>query len=397
MTSPSIQFDERGEKVQCCVCQKFYHRLDVHISTKHGINVAEYVKKYPGNPTISNAAKQRAASAQNARVIATPAHPSVAAPESEATPSAPDTDVYKIGVATLSKRTDLLIVDEKYVPRHNPQWTFDSNNMEEWEYLAMGIEDGDNIYIHGPTGCGKSGSVLELASVLNQPVLRVQLTRDFKVSQFVGRPELKVDDNGNRYTEFEYGVLPKAIQNGWWLLLDEIDQAHPDVAMALQSVLEGNPLVLTENFGEVVDPKANDRSAHFRIIATANTAGRGDESGLYSGAKVQNEATLDRYGVTIKAGYPQADTEANILTTYSGINAADAKKMVKVARTVREALANEECNCTFSTRRLIAWATKTKRLGNAPRAAKVAILWKLDADDESFVSGLIQRYFGGAV
>jgi cobaltochelatase CobS len=402
MSSPDHPQDEKGQKVDCKICGLWYHRLDVHLK-KHNINTADYVKKYPGASTISLAAKNRASSAQAQRAMAKAQSAAAEAVEKQATTalmtgvieeSKKLDNVYKIGVARLFPRTNLTSIDEKYVPKSNPNWKFDDRIMEDWEYLAIAIEDNEPVYIGGPTGCGKSASVLELASHLNQPVLRVQLNRDFRVGQFVGRSELKIDDDGNRYTEFEHGVLPQAIQNGWWLLLDEVDQAHPDVIMALQSVLEGNPLVLTENFGEVIDPKATERSQNFRIIATANTLGHGDDTGLYTGAKVQNEATMDRYAITIKADYPAAKTEVAILTQAAKVTYEDAKKMVKVAKTVRKSLKNEECNCTFSTRRLINWAKKSKRLNNVARAAKIVVLNKLDDEDSIFVADIVQRYFG---
>jgi len=390
--SSTKEFDSQGrQKIRCEICGNYYHRLDVHLSTKHKTNVADYNKQFPGCPTISEAAKEKAARSQAARAAG--ASSSTQAHQQASTQSASaEEGAYKIGVATLYKRENLTELDKVYVPKHDPNWMFDETVMEEWEYIAIGIEDNEPIYIGGPTGCGKSASCLEMAAAINQPVLRVQLTRDFRVSQFVGSMELKLDDNGNRYTEFTDGVLPQAMKNGWWLLLDEVDMAHADVTMALQSVLEGNPLVLTENFGEVVKPHEN-----FRIIATANTMGNGDETGLYEAAKAQNQATLDRYGVTIKADYPNPETEADILVTRSGISKADAKKMVKVARTVRESLQAEECRCTFSTRRLISWAKKAVRLSDVRKGAKIAVLNKLETDDAEFVNSLIQRYFGGQI
>jgi len=393
--SSSQEYDKQGrQKIRCEICGNYYHRLDVHLSSKHKTNVADYTKQFPGCPTISDSAKAKAAKSQSARAAG--ASSTVKATQqanANNDSSAAEEGVFKIGVATLHQRENLTELDKVYVPKHDPNWMFDETVMEEWEYIAIGIEDNEPIYIGGPTGCGKSASCLEMAAAINQPVLRVQLTRDFRVSQFVGSMELKLDENGNRYTEFTDGVLPQAMKNGWWLLLDEVDMAHADVLMALQSVLEGNPLVLSENFGEVVKPHEN-----FRIIATANTMGNGDETGLYEAAKAQNQATLDRYGVTIKADYPAPETEADILVTRTGISKSDAKKMVKIARTVREALAaGEDCNCTFSTRRLISWAGKAVRLGDVRKGAKIAVLNKLETDDAEFVNSLIQRYFGGQI
>lgn len=301
--------------------------------------------------------------------------------------------IFKVGVARLRQRTDLETVDLPYVPKHDAGFIFGKTEMENWEDIAIGIEDDEPVYIAGPTGCGKTAGIMELGAALNQPVRRIQLNRDFKVGEFVGRATLETDESGNTVTGWKDGVLTEAQRNGWWLLLDEMDQAHPDVLMKLQAVLEGAPLVLTENFGEVVE-----RHPDFRIISTANTMGRGDDTGLYAGAKIMNEATLDRFGVVLKADYPERGTEEKIIRGRTGIDAATAKKMVTVAHKVREALEKEECMCTFSTRRLIAWANKTMRhQGDTRRAAKAAILNKLQPEDALFVNELIQRYFGGEI
>lgn len=390
------KFDNQGrEKVRCEICGCYFHRLDVHLSTQHDTNVAEYNRDHPGCPTISGSAKKRASKGQLKGGTFDPiANVPVAA---ASTPPIEDIEItegsFKVGVAQLAQRTGLEPHDLPYVPQHDAGFIFGKTEMENWEDIAIGIEDKEPIYIAGPTGCGKTAGVMELGAALNQPVRRIQLNRDFKVGEFVGRGTLETDEQGNTVTGWKDGVLTEAMRNGWWLLLDEMDQAHPDVLMKLQAILEGAPLVLTENFGEVVNPHED-----FRIIATANTMGRGDETGLYAGAKVMNEATLDRFGVVLRADCPERGTEEIIVKGRSGIDHNTARKMVTVAHKVREALEKEECCCTFSTRRLIAWASKTVRYnGDARRAAKTAILNKLETEDAQFVNELIQRYFGGEI
>lgn len=394
MGKASEKYDSEGrKKVQCLVCGNYYHRLDVHLPTKHDIKVDEYRIKFPGAKTISEHASNRASKGQGGKgKKVAPTTPPVNVEAVEENHIEVEGE-YRIGVAHLKKRDGLTDLDKAYVPAHDTSYIFGDVEMENWEDIAVGIEDNEPVYIGGPTGCGKTMGVMQMAAALNQPVRRIQLNRDFKVGEFVGRGTLVTDDEGNTITGWKDGVLAEAMRNGWWLLLDEIDQAHPDVLMKLQAVLEGSPLVLTENFGEVVRPHES-----FRMIATANTFGRGDEAGLYVGAKIMNEATMDRFGVVIKAEYPKMETEVKIINCRTGLQKKEAGKMVKVAHKVRESLEKEECCCTFSTRRLVAWAHKTMRYGgDARRASKTAILNKMETEDARFVNHLIQRYFGGEV
>lgn len=59
------------------------------------------------------------------------------------------------------------------------------------------------------------------------------------------------------------------------LLLSEIDLTSPEIAAGLNSVLDGSPLYMAENGGEIIPPHPM-----FRFVATANTNGGGDDTGL---------------------------------------------------------------------------------------------------------------------
>lgn len=379
MGSPNDKKDDFGRtKVQCKICKKYYHRMEVHLKTKHKMSAKEYLGKYPDAELLSSHAKKRVEK-ETERAVRK---------EAKKVPAG----TADIGVAKVQRRSDaeLSDVDKVFVPAHDANWVVDDTVMKLWEDLAIGIQDNEPVYIGGPTGCGKTKGVEVLAGALNQPVRRIQLNRDFRVAEFVGQRTLEESESGKTVTGWKDGVLTEAMRNGWWLLLDEVDQAHPDVLMKLQGVLEGTSLVLTENFGEVVES-----SPFFRIIATANTFGRGDETGLYSGAKIMNEATMDRFGVVIQAGYPNEETEIKILVKGAGIEPEQASKMVDCAKKIREAQAKEECSCTFSTRRLVSWAKKAKRYGDINRASHVSVLNKLGYEDQRFVGSIIQRFFKG--
>jgi cobaltochelatase CobS len=385
-TDPKERYDSKGrEKVQCRECGDWYHRLDVHLASKHSLDVKTYNAKHPGAPTISEAASKKASAAKTASA----AKP-VAKPKAAEAP-APREDVYRIGAARLVRRKDLTEADKVHIPAHDKGWQMGAVEQEQLEYLALGIQSTEPVLIVGPTGCGKSTLVQQLGAICDQPVRRINLHGDVRASDFIGDKTVTVDPaTGQAVVVWQDGVLVDAMRKGHWLLLDELDGAPAHVLFVLQAVLEkGHTIVLSANHGEVVKAHKD-----FRIIATANTLGRGDDGGLYTGTNMLNEAFLDRFGVVITAHYPDADTEADILFKRSGLNKDDCRKLVEIAGKVRKAQESDTVYCTLSTRRLVAWADKAVRLGSVARAARIAVLNRLSADDAKFVGGLIQRVWG---
>ncbi len=365
------------EKVQCRLgnCTKRYHRLDVHIQTAHGMTVEEYLDACPGAPIRS--AYSEAAAEETA--VQGGSSPAVGKGE------------FVFGVARLAVRRGVEPGDEALIPEHDENWEPGTAEKSALEDLALAMEHDENALLVGPTGCGKSLLVQQLACALEQPLRRVNLHGEVRAADFLGEKIIDVEPaSGQAVVKWQDGVLPQAMRRGHWLLLDELDAASAAVLFVLQGVLEtGRRLTLMPNAGEVVQAHPQ-----FRIVATANTLGRGDESGLYTGTRVLNEAFLDRFGTVIESRYPNEETECKILVKRSGLEQDVALVLVKAARHVREAFAKDEVSCTFSTRRLVAWAQKTKVYGNARRAAGVAVLHKLGRDDRGVVEGVIQRYVG---
>jgi cobaltochelatase CobS len=389
--------DSDGEaKVQCLECEvkgvtSYYHRLDAHLKAKHGISRTDYLTAHPGAPTISAKAARRVVAKPSVGVAGgvNPNEPKSADPSK---PAVPKPFIFRCGVQ-LHRRDDLKAYDKAFVPAHDPHWQVGARELDKMEAIAVALDDGENVFDVGPTGCGKTAGVYQLAAALNQPVRKIPLSGDARVADFFGTMVVEVDEKtGQSVTLWRDGVFTEAMRKGHWILLDEIDACPPAILFSLHSVLEkGGHLTLAGNGGEVVNPHPE-----FRVFATANTLGRGDDTGLYTGTNILNEAFLDRFGVVVMSDYPEAATETDILVKKSSVSKARAAKMVEVARRVREAAANEQLYCTFSTRRLLAWATKTVKLKNVHLAADVTVLNKLNREDRAVVAGLIQRHIGKA-
>ncbi len=373
-----IEVDEHGKKCACQVCGKFYHRLDVHLSDKHSMTVEAYRKKYPGAPTLSDAAK-----AQDAKK----AKKTTAAPAASDDKGAP----LRFGAAELFERTDLTSEDALWVPMHDEDWVLGTTEQEHLNALALAMQHDDNVLIVGPPGLGKSTLVRELAALVNQPVRRFQVDGEVRKSDLFGNKEIVVDPKtGQAITSYVDGPLIDAAEKGHWAILEEFDSCPSAVTFSLHSFLERPRQYFIAGSKRAVE--FNDR---FRVIATANTLGYGDETGLYAGTAPMNEALLDRFGIVIRMDYPPKDNEINILVSRTKIKVEIARIMVDVATKIRESQKQEQIMTSLSPRRLINWAAKANQLGNSTKAAALTITNKLPPTDAKVVGELIQRFFAG--
>ena len=299
--------------------------------------------------------------------------------------------VLQFGAGSVELRTDLTDYDRDFIPTVDENFHIDEAHFEN---LAVCVENDLNALLVGPTGCGKSEAIKFLAALVDQPLRRVNLHGDFRAADLIGEKVLEPDpETGSDRIVWRDGILPDAMRRGHWIILDEFDACPASIAMTVQAVLEpGHPLTLAANHGEVVKVHPN-----FRVFATGNTLGRGDESGLYTGTNMLNEATLDRF-IVIECNYLEQELEEAVLMSKAGVSEPQARKFVEVARLVRQGLKDGEVFSTFSTRRLLAWSTLTMKFGGdefaAAKAFKLTVANKLGSEDREFFSGVVQRVVG---
>ena len=183
----------------------------------------------------------------------------------------------------------------------------------------------DSLYLAGPSGCGKTSVVFEIAARLKWPLESITLSQRTEVADLIGRNVLR-----NGELTYEYGPLAKAMIYGEILLLNEIDLLSPGELSALNDVLEGKTLTVVGNGGEKLYPGEG-----FRIIATANTKGFGDDTGFYQGARSQNQAFLDRWHF-IECNYSSNKQEfAMISAAFPSINQDFVKLLLRWANVIR--------------------------------------------------------------
>lgn len=195
------------------------------------------------------------------------------------------------------------------VPTKDEDYIFNVDNLHD---VLWALENGENSWLTGHTGTGKSTFIAQVCAFTGYMMIRVNMDSAIERPDFVGSMAVMTDADGNTVTQFKDGILPKAMQQPCVLLLDEIDAVRADIAYVMQPVLEGQPLRMLEDGGRVVHPHMD-----FHIVATANTTGAGDSSGMYASAvKVQSRALINRFSTFVDVKY---------------LNIADEMKLVRVA------------------------------------------------------------------
>ena len=258
------------------------------------------------------------------------------------------------------------------VPAQQP-YVFDRDRLRK---LLAFLDDsmGDGLYLTGPTGCGKTSLVCQVAARLHWPAQIVPVHGRLELDDLLGQ---KVLDNG--CTPFQYGALSTAVKEGHILIMDEMDVADPAELAGLYDLLDGAPLVLAQNGGEIIF--AHPR---FRFVATGNSAGAGDGSGLYQGVLRQSLAWLDRFRV-IEVDYPDETTELAILEqAVPSLPFVVKENMVKLANEIRRLFTGfqereGQLSVTLSTRGLVRWARLSLRFQGAPRVFEYALEQTLTA------------------
>lgn len=216
-------------------------------------------------------------------------------------------------------------------------------------------------FIFGHSGYGKTTAVEQACAKLKKKLIVVQITEETTEDDLIGGMRLV---NGN--TVHEYGPIARAYLEGCPVLLDEVDQGTSKI-MCLQNALQGKPLFIKKT-GETLYPAAG-----FMVFATGNTRGIGDDAdGRYVGAKILNEAFLERFADTMSQDAPTPAIETKILSKV--IEDADfVANLVKWAGLTRAACASGTIDREIQTRRLLHIAKNFEVYGDRLKAVTKAV------------------------
>jgi len=184
-------------------------------------------------------------------------------------------------------------------------YCLDQPTADTLRHLALSVLLCEPCLLEGPTGTSKTSSIRYLAWQLNQPVVRINFNGQTDTGELVGRFVPSSGEGSTSPWTWQDGLLVQAMRRGWWVILDEVNLAEPQVLERLNSVLEETPsLTLTEFDNSVVGPSGTPIHPDFRLFATMNPAD-------YAGRSVLSPAWRDRWRATRTVpGATEAEYEA---------------------------------------------------------------------------------------
>ena len=155
----------------------------------------------------------------------------------------------------------------------------------------------------------------------------------------------------------------------------------------MQSALEGNQLGITEDGDRIVTPHPM-----FRMFGTGNTVGQGDEDGMYSGARPQSMAFLDRFTIWVKVGYLTEDQRSTLLfSRFPALKKSDRKVIEQYTTEHLSAFMSNLVSQPISPRGMLAIAQATMYLGDVKKALVMTCKNRANSDDFATIGGIIDR------
>ncbi|MBQ6701296.1 MAG: MoxR family ATPase [Oscillospiraceae bacterium] len=158
------------------------------------------------------------------------------------------------------------------------------------EKVLMAILAGGHVLMEDVPGTGKTTTAMTFAKVLGLDSRRVQFTSDTVPSDIIGYSVYDKQSN-----DFVY--KPGAVMTNL-LLADEINRTSSKTQSALLEAMEEKRVT--------VDGKSYVLPKPFIVLATQNPVGS-------AGTQMLPSAQLDRFMIKISMGYPDFESQVNIL------------------------------------------------------------------------------------
>ncbi|MFN3471049.1 MAG: AAA family ATPase, partial [Aquificaceae bacterium] len=184
-------------------------------------------------------------------------------------------------------------------------------------YSLVCFLSGGHLLLEDIPGVGKTTLALSMAKVLGLSFARIQFTSDLLPSDILG---VSVYDQAKKNFVFKRGPIFNNL-----ILADEINRATPKTQSALLEAMAEGKVSVDGITYELPQP--------FFIIATQNPV---EQYGTYP----LPESQLDRFSMRLSLGYPDPETEAQILRGENPIEKVERLKPLVKPQEILTAMDN---------------------------------------------------------
>ena len=182
------------------------------------------------------------------------------------------------------------------------------------EKVLMAVLADGHILLDDVPGVGKTTLAVALGRVLGMQYHRIQFTPDVLPSDIVGFSMYDKESGSFRY-------MPGVVNSTNLLLADEINRTSSKTQSALLEAMEERQVT--------VDGQVHPLPAPFLVIATENHVGA-------AGTQLLPHAQLDRFLVRLTIGYPDFESQMEILRDRQTKNPLDSVRQVADCAQIRQ-------------------------------------------------------------
>ena len=220
------------------------------------------------------------------------------------------------------------------------------------EKILMAMLADGHVLLNDVPGVGKTTMAVAFASAMGLRYSRIQFTPDVMPSDIVGFTIYQQHTGSFAY-------MPGAVTNANLVLADEINRTSSKTQSALLEAMEERQVT--------VDGTVHPLPKPFLVIATQNQVGT-------AGTQLLPQAQLDRFLVQLTIGYPDEESEMEILRGRRTENPVErvcqvvsAEQLLELQQLARQVTMKDEL-ISYVTRLAIATrGSESVRLGVSPR------------------------------
>jgi nitric oxide reductase NorQ protein/cobaltochelatase CobS len=210
-------------------------------------------------------------------------------------------------------------------------------NLSEFDIYDSAMANAENVLVFGPTGSGKTMSVLAYASARNLNYYNISSHNGSEPSQWIGQ---WIPTTDGHYA-WQDGAVTQIVRNGGVLLLNEVNFLPERVTTAIFSLLDDRrEIQLMGKDGEII-------KAHPNLLIVA------DMNPMYRGTRPLNEAFKNRWAHKLEFDYDPKIEKALV----------KSKSLIEMANALRESHIKGELATPVSTRDLVTFSRNVERLG----------------------------------